>query len=349
MINIGIIGLGYWGRNYVRIIDELEETKVSWCCDTDETTDIAAYWFITDCISGLKDVQAVVVATPASTHYKIVKYCLLAGKDVLVEKPLALNSKDAKELVEIAKKGERILMVGHTFIYNPAVRKLKDYIASGYLGNLYYLYFTRTGLGPIREDVNALWDLAPHDISMLSYLLDAMPIDVSAMGQAYIQKGVGDVMFMSLRFPNNILAGVHVSWLGPRKIRQVTIVGSKRMVVFDDVNRLEPLKIFDKGIDHKSQDRYTDQFQVRDGDIHIPKIEMSEPLKNQCEHFSNCIQKQTKPLTDGENGLRVIQVLERLERSLTDINEMATDTGDNVSDNTSDAGTWTDELPEEVV
>jgi len=317
VINVGVIGLGYWGRNYVRILDELEQSEVTWCSDLDVTKVIDKHEHVVDYQTVLRFVDAVVVATPAFTHHKIVKDCLLAGKDVLVEKPIALNSQDAEELVEIANGKGRILMVGHTFLYNPAVRKLKDYINSGYLGDLYYLYFTRTGLGPIRKDVNAMWDLAPHDLSMLLYLLDAMPMGISAMGQAYIQKGVGDVVFMSLQFPANILAGVHVSWIGPRKIRQATIVGSKRMVVFDDVNRLEPLKIFDKGIDHIPQDRYTDQYQVRDGDIHIPKINMSEPLKNQCEHFLDCVQKRAKPLTSGENGLHVVRVLERLERSLT--------------------------------
>lgn len=327
MVNVGVIGLGYWGRNYVRVINELEQSEVTWCCDLDETKEIGTCEFITDYITGLKDVQAVVVATSASSHFKIVKDCLEAGKDVLVEKPITLNSREAKELVEISKVTGRILMVGHTFLYNPVVHELKAYIDRGLLGDLYYLYFTRIGLGPIRQDVNAMWDLAPHDVSMLLYLLDAMPISVLAMGQAYIQKGVGDVLFMSLRFPKGILAGVHVSWLGPRKTRQATIVGSKRMVVFDDVNRLEPLKVFDKGIVYKPQDRYTDQYQVRDGDIHIPKVAMSEPLKNQCKHFLYCIQNKKKPLTDGENGLKVVQVLELLEQSLTNVDKMATDGG----------------------
>ena len=329
MINSGIIGLGYWGPNYVRIFNELSQSKISYCCDIDDTKfeHIKHANPLIETTNNYKDllfssdVDAVIVSTPASTHYKIVKDCLESGKDVLVEKPIALNSKDAEELVKLAKKKKRSLMVGHTFVYHPVVQKLKEYVYNGDLGDIYYLHFSRTGLGPIRKDVNAMWDLAPHDISMLLYLLEDMPIEVSAKGQSYLQEGVEDVVFMTLRFPKNILASIHVSWLDPYKIRRVTVVGSKRMAVFDDVNKLETLKIFDKGIDRYGEKSYADygefQLSIRDGDVHIPKIEMSEPLKNQCKHFLECIQERKKPLTNGEEGLKVVKILEDAQESLT--------------------------------
>ena len=315
-INIGIIGLGYWGKNYVRIVDELAQVELTWCCDIAGRTDSGNSKFVTDYKSSLDHLNAVIVATPASTHYTIVKDCLIAGKDVLVEKPITLNTREAEELVAIAKKTNRILMVGHTFLYNPAVLKLKEYIDTNYLGDIFYLYLTRTGLGPIRKDVNVVWDLASHDISMLLYLLGTTPMSVCAMGQSYLQKAVEDVVFASLRFPDNILGAIHVSWLGPYKIRQVTVVGSKRMVVFDDVNKLEPLKIFDKGVDLKSEDRYVDQFQVRDGDINIPKLDMREPLKSQTIHFLECVKERKEPLTNGKEGLEVVKVMEEIDKCL---------------------------------
>ena len=326
MYNIGIIGVGYWGLNYLRIFNELEQSKISYCCDIssskfEQIKHIAPLIETTDDYKDLlfsSDVDAVIISTPASTHYRVVKDCLVAGKDVLVEKPITLNSKSAKELVDIAKKERRILMVGHTFIYNPVVRKLKDYIYNGDLGDIYYLHFSRAGLGPIRKDVNAMWDLAPHDISMLLYLLEDMPTEVSAKGQSYLQEGVEDVVFMTLRFPENILASIHVSWLEPYKIRGVTVVGSKRMAVFDDVNKLETLKIFDKSIDRDGDYAGYGEFQlsIRDGDILIPKIEMTEPLKNQCKHFLECVRERKEPLTNGEEGLKVVEILDRAEKSL---------------------------------
>jgi len=328
MINIGIIGLGYWGPNYVRIFNELEQSKISYCCDIDgaKTDQVKRTNPFIETSKDYKDlllasdVDAIVVSTPASTHYKIVKDCLSAGKDVLVEKPIALSTKDAEELVNIAKKNKRILMVGHTFVYNPVVQKLKEYIYNGDLGDIYYLYFSRTGLGPIRRDVNAMWDLAPHDISMLLYLLEDMPTEVSAKGQSYLQEGVEDVVFMTLRFPENIMASIHVSWLDPYKVRRATVVGSKRMAVFDDVNKLETLKIFDKGIDKYSEKSYADygefQLSIRDGDVHIPKIEMREPLKNQCKHFLECVRERKEPLTNGEEGLNVVRILEDAQKTL---------------------------------
>jgi len=266
------------------------------------------------------NVDAVVVSTPASTHYEMVKECLEYGKDVLVEKPFTLSSRDAEELVVLARKKERVLMVGHTFIYNPAFCELKRLASSGDLGGIYYLHFSRTGLGPIRKDVNVMWDLAPHDLSMLLHLVEEMPVRVSARGQSYLQEGIEDVVFMTLDLPNGVLAGVHASWLDPYKIREVTVVGSKKMAVFDDVEKLETLKIFDKGVERSGEKIYAGygefQLSVRDGDIRIPKIEPGEPLKNQCKHFLECITKRKEPITGGEEGLKVVQILEAAQKSL---------------------------------
>lgn len=310
-MKIGIIGVGYWGKNYARIFNELGHQL--YCCDIDKTKRIKGYKFTTDYKQ--LEVDAVVVSTPPATHYEITKYCLEAGKDVLVEKPITLNAKEAEELVQIAKEEEKILMVGHTFIYNPAVQKLKDYD----VGDICYLYSERTGLGLIRNDVNSMWDLAPHDISIFLYLLDAMPTEVFAVGHSYLQNDIEDVVFITLKFPNNILANIHVSWLDPYKIRRTTVVGTKKMVVFDDINKLETLKIFDKGVD-RTRKVYADygefQLSVRDGDVSIPKIEMTEPLKNQCKHFIDCVINRKKPLTDGENGLNVVRILEKAEQKL---------------------------------
>jgi len=328
MITIGIVGLGYWGPNYARAFDSLSESEVRYCCDTNnevlQNMKISNRFIkITsnyqDMLSD-PEVNAVVIATPASTHYQIAKECLERGKDTLVEKPFTLSSKEAEELVALARKKERVLMVAHTFEYNPAVHKLRGYISNGDLGDIYYLHFSRTGLGPIRKDTNAMWDLAPHDISMLLYLTGEMPLDVSARGRSYLQKGIEDVVFLTPTIPNNILASIHVSWLDPYKLRKLTVVGSEKMAVFDDVDKTETLRILDKGVQRFGERSYADygefQLSVRDGNILIPKIEMTEPLKNQCLHFLECIEERKEPLTNGEEGLKVVKILEAAQESL---------------------------------
>lgn len=326
MINIGIIGVGYWGPNYVRIFNELQESNIYVCCDIDSkrlelVRMINSTIKITNNYTELltdPQVDAVVVSTPASLHYRITKECLEAGKDVLVEKPMTLNTKEAEELIDIAKGAGKILMVGHTFEFNPGIQNIKEYMDRGDLGDIYYLHFSRTGLGPIRKDVNAMWDLAPHDISILLYLLNEMPVEVSATGQWYIQKGIEDVVFMYLKFPNNVIASVHTSWIDPYKIRKTTIVGSKKMLVFDDTENLERIKIFDKGVQTTGNvDSYGEfRLQLREGDIHIPRVEGGEPLKNEVSHFLKCVIDREVPRTDGKSGLRVVKVLDAAQKSL---------------------------------
>lgn len=324
-INIGIIGCGQWGLNYVRIFNQLPQTKVLVCADTDanklkylkslyESIEITS-----DYRDILKDkrIEAVCIATPADSHFKIAKEAMKFKKHILVEKPLTTNIADAEKLMEIFDE-EIVVMVGHIFKYNPAIIKLKEYIFSNKIGKIYYIHSIRTNLGPVRHDVNVMWDLFPHDISIFLFLLDSFPLEVSALGKNYLRKNFEDVVFITLQFPENTITNSRISWLDPRKIREITVVGSKKMVVFDDLNNIEPLKIFDKGIEQvKNYETFGEfQFLLRDGDILIPKIKMLEPLKNQCEHFIKCIKENKRPLTDIYEGIKVVRILDAAEKSL---------------------------------
>jgi predicted dehydrogenase len=264
------------------------------------------------------DIDAVIVATPTSTHREIGEQCLRAGMHVLVEKPLAATVLDAQALLTVAQEEHRVLMVGHTFLFNPAVRAIKRYIDDGLLGRLRYMYFQRTGLGPIRQDVNALWDLAPHDLSMLRYWLGADPIDLVARGQSYLKAGTEDVVFLTLNYPNQLLASVHVSWLDPVKVRRITVVGDEKMVVFDDTHLTEKLRLYDHGADYQPREGGFGEFvaSVRDGDILIPSLEHTEPLGAQMEHFIECIRTGGKPLSSAEDGVAIVRVLERADNEL---------------------------------
>ncbi|WP_445475522.1 Gfo/Idh/MocA family protein [Methanococcoides methylutens] len=327
MMNIGVIGLGYWGPNYVRIINELNESIVEYCCDLDpnnlnKVNDLSASTkTTTDYMEMAKNpnIDAVVITTPINTHFKIAKDFLLNGKHVLIEKPFTNTSKEAMELIKIAEEKNLILMVGHVYAYNPGVQKLKEVINEG-IGDLYYVRAERMGLGPIRKHANALWDLGTHDISIATYLFDSMPESVSAEGVSYIQANVEDVAFLTLKFPNNVIYNIHSSWFAPEKIRKTTAVGSSSMIVFDDVNKSETIKIYDRSIDKSlldSSPEYSDhQSIVSVGDIHIPLVEQSEPLKNQVKHFLECISKNKQPITDGYAGFKVIKILEAAEESL---------------------------------
>lgn len=326
MLKIGIIGCGEWGLNFVRVFNQLTNSIVLWCADIlqeriDYVTNLYPMVKATNDYKTILDspeIDAVCIATPASTHYEITKSALLANKHTLVEKPLALNIKEAKELVDLSKSKNKILMVGHTFLFNMCVRKLKEYITQGELGEIYYLYLTRVNLGPIREDVDAITDLIPHDLSIILYLLDQMPLYVNAKGKSYISNEKLDVGFVTLEFDNKVMANVHVSWIGPCKIRQITIIGSEKMVIFDDTNLIEPIKIYNKSAYYKKRyDNYGEfQLVLRDGDIIIPKIELKEPLKNECAHFIECILEDKTPLSDGENGVMVAKILEMIYESL---------------------------------
>ncbi|MBM3134007.1 MAG: Gfo/Idh/MocA family oxidoreductase [Chloroflexi bacterium] len=324
-INVAVIGYGYWGPNLARNFHQLPEARLALVADLDAArlAEVARLYPTTTVTTDYRqalarpEIVAVAVATPVRTHFAIAQEALLAGKHVLVEKPLALTAAEAEALIALAEQQQRTLMVGHTFEYNPAVWKIKELIAAGEIGQVYYAYANRVNLGRVQWDINALWNIAPHDVSILLYLLEAMPLEVSARGAVYLSQGVEDVVFLTLTFPGNVLAHVQASWLDPSKVRRLTIVGSEKMIVYDDVDNEAKVKIYDKGVYRKGNAAYGEfQFRVHSGDIHIPRIDMTEPLRNECAHFIECVRTGQRPRTDGACGLRVVRVLEAAQRSL---------------------------------
>ncbi|MFW5708790.1 MAG: Gfo/Idh/MocA family protein [Chloroflexota bacterium] len=325
MIRIGVVGYGYWGPNLVRNFAQLNTTELVVVADkNEEQLDRvrSAYPYVdttTDVENLFKyRLDAVIIATPPPSHFSLAKDCLEHGLHVLVEKPLTLNSQHAVELIDLARQRGLILMVGHTFEYNPAVRKLKEIIDSGELGRLLYIDTVRVNLGLLQQKLNVVWDLAPHDVSILHYLLGSTPDMVAAQGGDCIVEDLHDIAYLNLRFPERVLAHVHISWLDPCKVRRITVVGSKKMAVYDDVEPLEKIKIYDKGVDRIP---YTDsfgdfQYSYHYGDVVIPHIRFSEPLRIECQHFIDCITTGQQPQTDGVNGLNVIRVLEAAQQSL---------------------------------
>ncbi|MFZ1947101.1 MAG: Gfo/Idh/MocA family oxidoreductase [bacterium] len=325
MVRIAVIGVGYWGPNFVRILDELPGARLATVCDSDprrqeRMATMYPHVKLTDRLDSViadKEIDAVVVATGSDTHYEISRRCLEADKHVLVEKPIALKSADAEHLIALAAEHERVLLVGHLLRYHRGVEKLKQYIDEGNLGKIRYIYSTRVNLGRIRKEENALWSFATHDISVVTHLVGADPVSVTASGQAYVRKGIYDVVFLTIHFPGDVMAHLHVSWLDPRKIRQVTVVGDHKMAVLNDMETTEKLRIYDKGVNFvPSYGDYGESLTIRVGDIYIPKINLVEPLKAECQHFLDCIEKGAKPLTDGLSGLKVVRVLEAAEQSL---------------------------------
>jgi predicted dehydrogenase len=327
LLRVALIGFGHWGPNYARILSgTLSGARLTACADpsagrlaTFERQYPAARAYA-DYRRLLRDgdVDAVIVATPTSTHREVTEECLRAGLHILVEKPLASSVADAEALSALAQEAGRTLMVGHTFLFNPAVRAIKSYIDRGLLGEIRYLYFQRTGLGPIRQDVNALWDLAPHDLSMLRYWLNADPTDLVARGQAYLKAGTEDVVFLTLNYPNQVLASVHVSWLDPVKVRSVTVVGDRKMIVFDDTHATEKLRIYDRGADYQPREGGFAEFiaSVRDGDILVPRLEPIEPLREQLAHFMDCIKTGRQPMASAQDGVAIVRVLEWAQHGL---------------------------------
>ncbi|MDH4056865.1 MAG: Gfo/Idh/MocA family oxidoreductase [Gammaproteobacteria bacterium] len=324
-IEVAVVGVGGWGKNLARNYYQLPEANLKYICDLDEAKLKAMarqYPGVRtsrsfDEILADDALQAVVIATTGPSHYKLVKQALLAGKDVYVEKPFVLNVPDAVELTELAAKSDRILMVGHLLEYHPVIIRLREMIEAGALGNIYYIYSQRLNLGTVRGDENAMWNFAPHDISSILYLLGKEPVDVSARGQHYLQKNIHDVVFLTLSFADSTMAHIHVSWLDPHKVRKLTIVGSQKMAVFDDLEATEKLKIYDKGA-RVSQDynTFAEYIGLRFGDITIPYVKTGEPLQTECMHFLDCVRNRVPARSDGRDGLRVVRVLESAQRSL---------------------------------
>jgi predicted dehydrogenase len=326
-LGVFIVGCGYWGINYIRVFSELPQSRVVGVCDRqpDRLQEVSRRFPGVELTTQVEDglcldgVDAAVVCTEATAHHNVTHRFLSAGKHVLVEKPMTTTVADAEELMALAQSQGVTLMVGHTFLYNAGIRKVKAYIEQAEVGQVYYLYARRTNLGPIRRDVNALWDLAPHDVSIFNYLLDGVPEWASAVGAKVLRNCREDVGFISLGYPNEIVGHVHVSWADPNKVREVVVVGSDKRIVFNDLSALERVRVFEKGImpaapEAASYGEY--HFLMRDGDIISPRIEVSEPLKNQCRHFVECATGDSCPLTDGRDGLDVVRVMEAVDRSM---------------------------------
>ncbi len=327
MTRIGLIGCGYWGPNLVRNFAELEGAELAAIADLDEgrlEKLLRRYPKVegrshADEIIGDDSIDAVVIVTPAETHYELTRRALEKGKHVLVEKPLAMKPEESKDVASLADEKNLTLMVGHTFEYNPAVRRLKKMIADEGFGPVRYIYSTRVNLGIFRPEINAMWNLAPHDLSILFYLLGEAPLSVVANGRAFLKPGVEDVVFLYFEFPSGSVAHVHVSWLDPTKVRRLTVVGEKKMAVYDDLDSEQKLKLYDRGMESiLFEDGGIRDYQVRlrAGDIHAPKVENTEPLRIECAHFVECVQEKKRPLTDGWNGHRVVAALAAADRSL---------------------------------
>lgn len=323
---LAVVGLGYWGPNWLRNFYNLQCAERLVACDLSPKR--------LDHIGGLypkvelsqsfddvlndPDIEGIVIATPVSSHYAMAKRCLESDKSVAVEKPLSTSRSQAADLVRIARIRDRVLMVGHTFEYSAPVRKLRELIDSGEIGDVLYISSVRANLGLFQHDVNVAWDLATHDISIILMLLQQTPEGVSCQGQSHFRRDIEDVALITLYFPHNVIAFIHVSWLDPNKIRRTTIVGSRRMLVYDDTALQEKVRVYDRGVSISPYyDNYGEfQFAYRYGDIHIPRVEEVEPLKLECEHFVDCMRTGAIPATDGLNGLRVVTVLEAAQQSL---------------------------------
>lgn len=331
-INLAVVGCGYWGPNLVRNFVQLQDVNVSALCDLDISKACAVQHdyvpnvqVLTDYSSIINDPQvfAVVIATPAYSHFDIAQSALNASKHVFVEKPLAMSVLECQKLIHLARQADLVLMVGHTFRYNIAIRKIKEYIDDGFLGDIIYIYTRRLNLGKIRTDVNALWSLGPHDISTLLYWLGEAPIKVTSSGFSYLNSNIEDVVFMALEFSSGIKTYSHLSWLDPKKVREITIVGTEKMLIYNDIATEGKIQIYDKCISryrdpHFQYEHSYAEFQMRGryGDMSVPYLPFHEPLQLECQHFVDCIRSKAIPLTDGYEGLRVVRVLEGAQESL---------------------------------
>jgi len=319
-----LVGFGYWGPNLARNLQALAGPRWRYLVDASpERRERAAQLYpqvsvvpsLDEMLSD-EEVTAVVVATPAATHAPLTRMLVESGRHVLVEKPLALTTVDAVALAKLAQERGRVLMVGHTFEFVPAVRAMKQIIDAGEIGDLLYLHSQRLNLGRIQSDINAFWSIGPHDVSIANYLVGAAPQWVSAHGARYLNAEVEDVTFVTVGYPGGVLAHMHVSWLDPNKTRRTTVVGSKQMLVYDDMDS-DKLRVFDKGADPISEDAYGAwQYRLRDGAMYVPRLDMTEPLAEELRHFLDCAATGARPLTDGWNGAQVVAVLEAADESL---------------------------------
>ncbi|MDD5195584.1 MAG: Gfo/Idh/MocA family oxidoreductase [Candidatus Omnitrophica bacterium] len=325
-LNIGIIGCGYWGKNLIRNFMEIQNCRLAAVADTDKKAlqyiklrhpSLIAYTDYKDLIAS-NIISAVVIAAPAQEHYRMAKEAMLAGKHVLVEKPLATSAREAQKLVLLARKKNKILMVDHTFLFTGAVRKMKEIIEAKELGRILYYDGVRINLGLFQKDVNVLWDLAPHDLSIMSFLLDKKPVQVSAIGVAHLKKGIENIAYMTLGFKDDLIAHFHFNWLAPAKVRLTLIGGSEKMIVYDDTEPSEKVKVYERRVKvmHSPEGEYKPNYDYRIGDMWAPKIDLAEALRYVCEEFISSINECRRPLSDGEFGLRIVKILEAAKKSI---------------------------------
>jgi predicted dehydrogenase len=325
-LKVGVVGCGYWGPNLIRNFNALSDCDVKLICDTDvdRLSHLKSLYPVVDTTTSFdqlaqdSEIDAVAVATPVRHHFKMAKQCLLAGKHVFIEKPMASSVAECRELISLAAERNLTLMVGHTFIYTTVVKKIKEIIDKEELGDILYISSRRLNLGLFQQDINVTWDLAPHDISIVLYLMDKLPLSVNCQGKAHIAPGIEDVTNLSLNYGNGGFASIQSSWLDPNKVREMTIVGSKRMLLYNDLEPLEKIKIYDK---HVETPPHYDTFaefhcSYHYGDMYSPYIKQVEPLKEECQHFLDCISTGDKPITSGLEGLQVVQILEAASQSL---------------------------------
>jgi len=324
-VRLGVVGFGYWGPNVVRNLDKLADAQIVAAVDTDARNlarfaDLYPYADTTtdlDAMLARADIDAVVVVTSAPSHFAIASKVIAAGKHCFVEKPLTLTSADAEKLVLAADAAGVILMVGHLMVYHSAIDWIKNYIESGEMGDLLYLYMQRLNLGKVRTEENAFWSLAPHDVSIVLHLLGERPDYVSANGAAYVTDGVQDTVFANLHFPSGKMANIHVSWLDPHKVRKLTVVGTTKMLVFDDMEATEKIWIYDRGVgEPESAMAYGEDLTLRFGDINVPWVPLKEPLSTEVQHFLDCCRSGQTPRSDGRAGLCVVRVLEAVDESM---------------------------------
>ncbi len=330
-MKVGVIGCGYWGPNLIRVFSQLPEYGEIICCDLDKSSlerMKRLYPFVettTEVNDVLSDpqVEAVAIATPVHAHHTLGEQVLNHGKHLFIEKPLANSVRNCYKLINLANEMDKVLMVGHTFEYTAAVNKIKEIVESGELGDILYVHGMRLNLGLFQPDINVVWDLAPHDISIINYVLGSVPLSVNAWGSAHYKKGIEDVATVSLNYENGLVAFLHLSWLDPNKIRKTTFVGSKKMLVYDDIEMQEKIKIYDKGVDAPPHyDTYAEfQFSYHYGDIYIPKVDNYEPLKTEMSHFYESIKEGKTPRSDGYCGMKVVSVLEAAQKSIKNSGE----------------------------
>ena len=322
-LKVGVVGAGAWGRNHVRTVAGLAEAELAAVCDADaKVRERVARQYPAALVTGdlgalLGTVDAVIVASPAATHASIARQVVEAGKPVLVEKPFALNTDDAVSVARLAAERKVPVLAGHLLVYHPAVDRLRELVQTGELGKVFYLYGLRVNLGQVRKDENALWSFGPHDVSVALYLLGEQPVRVAAHGKSYLQPAIEDVVFLTMEFGSGVLAHVQLSWLDPHKERKLTVVGAKKMVVFDDMEPREKLRIYDKGVDRPPEyGSFGESLAIREGDIFIPRIPTVEPLAAELAHFVRVAQGREAPRASADDGVRVVRVLEAASRSL---------------------------------